>query len=174
MSQSTGTRHYSIWMLPLPQMSRHSFRHLPKFRPEQCRRYFVTFAWESGNEEKCHVMSRHLPRHFEPRAQTASVGLILKKYQQPRLKKACDRRPFIIAPHPPESEFRMGGPHYVPRGLSQLYTKQFARKIPVRALFLTCRSRPLTPPFFPGTLEFFTRTCFGAAGATARNSACRV
>ena len=48
--------------------SRHSLRHLPRFWPEQCRRHVVTFAWESGNEEKCHVMSRHLVkwRFLEP------------------------------------------------------------------------------------------------------------
>ena len=31
-------------LLPLPQLSRHSFRHLPRFRMEDCRRHIVTFA----------------------------------------------------------------------------------------------------------------------------------
>ena len=74
--------------LPLAQLSRQSFRHLPRFRTEQCRRHVATFAWKSGNEEKCHVMSRHLPRHFEPRAQTASVGLILKKVSAAEAEKS--------------------------------------------------------------------------------------
>ena len=41
------------------------------------------------------AMSRHLPRHFEPRAQTASVGLILKKVSAAEANRRQRRqRPF--------------------------------------------------------------------------------
>ena len=58
-------------------------------------KHVVTFAWEYGNKEEGHVMSRHLPRHFKPRVyglRTASAagfrGADFETSQQPTGQKS--------------------------------------------------------------------------------------